>query len=151
MENKLHIIRELNDELFKLISDDPVRPHIPHENRVGENREIFVYFDKIPKAVCCVSYRSTVPVSEEDLFTPCENATTAVFYTIWSYTRGAGKELVKLMSNYLTGQGIERMVTLSPKTDMAYKFHIGNGALVLQENENTVNYEYRKREELLNI
>jgi hypothetical protein len=34
-------------------------------------------------------------------------------------------------------------VTLSPKTEMARKFHLKNGAEVFQENETTVNYLYR--------
>jgi hypothetical protein len=33
-------------------------------------------------------------------------------------------------------------VTLSPKTDMARKFHLKNGAKIFRENEETVNYEY---------
>jgi hypothetical protein len=142
MDSRLHIIRELNDEFAKLLGDDPVRPHIPHDNRVGENREIFVYVEDSPKAVCCVSYREELPSTEEELFSPCEKPTTAVFYTIWSYSRGSGKELIGLMSAHLRARGIERMVTLSPKTELARKFHTGNGALTLRENEFTINYEY---------
>ena len=37
---------------------------------------------------------------------------------------------------------IQRFVTLSPKTDMAHRFHIGNGAGILRENASTINYEY---------
>jgi hypothetical protein len=37
---------------------------------------------------------------------------------------------------------IERFVTLSPKTEMARRFHTKNGAGVYRENSNTVNYEY---------
>ena len=37
---------------------------------------------------------------------------------------------------------IKRFVTLSPKTEMAKKFHLRNGATELQENETTVNFEY---------
>jgi hypothetical protein len=33
-------------------------------------------------------------------------------------------------------------VTLSPKTEMARKFHTSNGAKTLKENDETVNYEY---------
>jgi len=36
-----------------------------------------------------------------------------------------------------------RFVTLSPKTEMARKFHHSNGAITLSENEVTDNYEYR--------
>jgi len=34
------------------------------------------------------------------------------------------------------------LVTLSPITTMAEKFHLSNGATCLQQNANTVNYEY---------
>jgi hypothetical protein len=37
---------------------------------------------------------------------------------------------------------VTRFVTLSPKTEMARRFHIKNGAHVLKENDSTVNYEY---------
>jgi hypothetical protein len=34
-------------------------------------------------------------------------------------------------------------VTLSPKTEMARKFHLKNGAEVFRENPDTVNYLYK--------
>jgi len=37
---------------------------------------------------------------------------------------------------------ITRFVTLSPKTEMARKFHLKNGAFVMRENESSINYEY---------
>ena len=39
---------------------------------------------------------------------------------------------------------IQRYVTLSPKTEMAKRFHMRNGAVVFRENEDTVNYEYHR-------
>jgi len=39
--------------------------------------------------------------------------------------------------------GIETYVTLSPKTEMARKFHLKNGARELRENSDTVNYIYK--------
>ena len=38
---------------------------------------------------------------------------------------------------------LNRLVTLSPLTDMATKFHSGNGAKLLQVNETTQNFEYK--------
>ena len=35
-----------------------------------------------------------------------------------------------------------RIITMSPKTEMARNFHYKNGARLLQTNEETVNYEY---------
>ena len=37
---------------------------------------------------------------------------------------------------------VNRYVTLSPQTEMARKFHLANGATVLQVNSTSVNYEY---------
>ena len=49
------------------------------------------------------------------------------------------KEVYKMIkkSNHLN-----RLVTLSPLTEMATKFHKRNGAKLLQKNENTQNFEY---------
>jgi hypothetical protein len=35
-------------------------------------------------------------------------------------------------------------VTLSPKTEMARRFHLKNGAIIFRENIETINYEYTK-------
>jgi hypothetical protein len=37
---------------------------------------------------------------------------------------------------------LNRFVTLSPKTEMAKKFHHKNGAETFRENEDSINYEY---------
>ena len=37
---------------------------------------------------------------------------------------------------------VDHVITMSPPTKMAMKFHIGNGAALLFPNEETVNYEY---------
>jgi hypothetical protein len=39
--------------------------------------------------------------------------------------------------------GIQTYVTLSPKTEMARRFHLKNGARELRENPNTINYIYK--------
>jgi hypothetical protein len=41
---------------------------------------------------------------------------------------------------------VKRFVTLSPMTDMARRFHLSNGAGVLQVNSTSVNYEYKFNE-----
>ena len=38
---------------------------------------------------------------------------------------------------------LNRLVTLSPLTEMAKKFHLRNGAELLQINEQTQNFEYK--------
>jgi len=141
----LHIITDLNDPLIDLIKDDPVRPAIPLVSRVHNNAEIFVLLsaDRQPQAVTCVAYLAEVPTTETELGKLGD--AVAAFYTIWSYTPGAGRTLIQQAQQYLkeNKQSIKRFVTLSPKTEMAKRFHIKNGALTLQENTDTVNYEYQ--------
>ncbi len=81
-----------------------------------------------------------VPTCEKELDTPGD---IAVFYTVWSYDRGAGRQIVFDAIDWAKqNTDAERFVTLSPKTEMAKKFHLGNGAIILQENTDTINYEY---------
>ena len=70
---------------------------------------------------------------------------TVVFYTIWSYTRGSGRELIIQASKDILQQfpTIKNIVTLSPKTEMAEKFHLRNGAWKYRENPDTINYAYQ--------
>jgi hypothetical protein len=142
----LHLIETLTDKFFELLADDPVRPTIPHVDRVGENKDIFVFRDEndTVKAITCVSYQATIPTKESELFEQCDNPTIAIFYTIWSYAPGAGRKLIFDAVRHIKENDtcIERFITLSPKTEMARKFHLGNRAIILRENEETVNYEY---------
>jgi len=144
----LHLIKDFADQFFSFLSEDPVRPNIPHKDRLGNNKDIFVLKDDNNglSAITCVSYQNTIPQLECDLFEVCEQATVAVFYTIWSYKSGAGRQLIFDSAEYIKehNPNINRLVTLSPKTEMAHKFHIKNGAIVFRENEETVNYEYRR-------
>jgi hypothetical protein len=140
----LHIINNLADPLVDLLRDDPVRPEIPTAARVHDSAEIFVWIvDGKPAAVTCVRYCAAVPRSVQELDQSAEE-TVAVFYTIWSYAPGAGRQLIRAAADYIHNnrKSITRWVTLSPKTEMARKFHHSNGALTLQENDTTINYEY---------
>ena len=113
----LHLIRDYADRFFSFLLEDPVRPQIPTEQRVGTNRDIFVLHeaDRVD-AITCVSYQNCVPERETELFTPGD-ASIAVFYTIWSYRPGAGRELIlnsvqKIRNDH---PEITRFVTLNPR------------------------------------
>jgi len=142
----LHLIKSNTDQFFGFLKQDPVRPNIPHDFRIGDNRDIFVLKgdDDVVKAVTCVSYRVEVPSTEDELFTEVMEPTVATFYTIWSYAPGAGRDLIFNAVDYLKKNkpSITRFVTLSPPTEMAKRFHLKNGAIVFRENSTTVNYEY---------
>lgn len=143
----LHIIRDLQDELITLIKDDPVRPEIPPEQRVNEHSEIFVLKNDqgAPLAVTCVKFLADIPERVDDLINNSFEANTAVFYTIWSYAAGAGRELITTARERIRQEHPEvtTYVTLSPKTEMARRFHLKNGAEIYRENSDTVNYLYR--------
>lgn len=141
----LRFINDIADPLLDFIRDDPVRPEIPREFRVTQNRFVMALVDNGPCAIVCVGLRDSVPASVSDLSGDCARPTTAVFYTIWSYVAGSGAQLIFDAVDAIRAEWptVERFVTLSPKTEMARKFHLKNGALVLRENADTINYEYK--------
>lgn len=144
----LHIISDLKDNLVGLIKDDPVRPELSPEFRVNENSKIFVLKDDAtnePLAVTCVKFLEQIPESVDDLTKTVVKTNTAVFYTIWSYAAGAGRRLIEEAQAKIREEKpeVDTYVTLSPKTEMARRFHLKNGAEVYRENPETVNYLYR--------
>lgn len=143
----LHIIDNLQDSLLSLIKDDPVRPEIPVEDRVNVNSRIFVLKDHNdqPVAVTCVKFLNDIPQNVTELTDTVVNINTAVFYTIWSYAAGAGRKLIEQAQQQIRSEHpeVKTYVTLSPKTELARRFHLKNGAEVYRENADTVNYLYR--------
>ena len=139
----LKVIKDLNDPLIDLVKDDPVRPAIPTASRIHDHAEILVLMDNDqPAAEVCVAYLDQVPTTETELGRSGDNV--AAFYTIWSYQPGAGRRMIRAARIHIatTRPSIKTYVTLSPKTEMARKFHIGNGASMLADNETTINYLY---------
>lgn len=142
----LHTITSITEDLETLIKDDPVRPEIPLTDRVNVNSRMYVLKDgDKTAAVTCVKFLNTIPEAVEDMAGIVESATTAVFYTIWSYAAGAGRTLIQEAQKSIEAEfpGIETYVTLSPKTEMARRFHLKNGAGVYRENSTTINYIYK--------
>jgi hypothetical protein len=131
------------------IKDDPVRPEIPANFRVTEGRLVAALteneqIESKPEAMVCVSFHDHVPENVKDLDNTTHVPTTAVFYTIWSYKAGKGAELLYRAVKEIQEQypSVTRFVTLSPKTNLARRFHLKNGAIVFRENVETINYEY---------
>jgi hypothetical protein len=144
----LHIIKDLQDQLLSLIKDDPVRPELPTDFRVNENSRVFVLKDDLteePLAVTCVKFLESIPSSVEEMTNVVVNTNTAVFYTIWSYASGAGQRLIQEAQAAIEQENpqVKTYVTLSPKTEMARKFHHKNGATTYRENADTINYLYK--------
>lgn len=146
---ELHHIRDITDPLVRIIKDDPVRPHIPLEQRINEAAEILILkAGEEVLAATCMQWLHDVPETEEDLVSMSKDKQVAVFYTIWSYAPGAGATLLKQAAEWLLKDhtNIKGIVTLSPQTPMAQRFHLKNGAKIRKTNKDTVNYEYYFKE-----
>lgn len=146
------MITQLNKEHYSFLDDDPVRPHIDHAWRLEYPREVYaLYEDKYaqydevltdtPLAIICVAYCDSVPTCEADL--KHTGTDVAVFYTVWSYSKGAGRTIVNGVADIIKAQrNPTRFVTLSPNTDMAERFHLSNGAEFIARHEDCQNFEY---------
>ena len=144
-----------NSDLWHLFKDDPVRPHLSENFRTSLGRQAFALYNQDEsqvRAVICCAYTNSVPITEHelDLFSQaaCADETTppriAVFYTVWSYDRGAGRDIVFAARDYARDvRSCTRFVTLSPLTEMAEKFHIKNGAVLLDRGTECQNFEYK--------
>lgn len=142
----LQTFTTITEEIVALLKDDPVRPEIPVDQRINSNSRIYVLKEgEKTTAVTCVKFLSGIPAAVDELVDTVESATTAVFYTIWSYAAGAGRTLIQEAQKSIEAEfpGIQTYVTLSPKTDMARRFHLRNGAGVYRENSDTINYIYK--------
>ena len=119
--------------------EDPVRPDLDREFRHTAGREVYTN----EGAIICVAFCRGIPsmLGHLDTMTGLDHA---VFYTVWSRRPGYGRSLDIYTYNYLqlTRPWIKRFVPLSPKTEMAYKFHTKNGAVLIRENQDSDNYEY---------
>ena len=145
-------------ELKKCNTDeDPVRPELDNVFRRSYGRKIYgvKYMGEI-YAVMCFAYTNQIPKSVDELDKYSHDAylqsaqrdqnigQIAIAYTVWSKKRGGGKLIVKeVFKKIKKSNHLNRLITLSPLTDMATKFHSRNGAKLLQINETTQNFEYK--------
>lgn len=145
---ELYHLRSQTDPLTRVILDDPVRPHIPLEQRINDAAEILILrAGEEVLAATCMQWLSDIPQDEQDLISMGKDHNVAVFYTIWSYSPGAGAQLLKEAAAWLLKDHptIKSIVTLSPQTKMAERFHMKNGASVHRQNPTSVNYKYYDR------
>ena len=168
-KNKQFLIKNI-DNLFDWIkgaelvelkecntSEDPVRPELDNVFRRSYGRKIFgvKYLGEI-HAVMCFAYTNEVPrnVNELDKFSHdafLQSAQRgqnvgqiAIAYTVWSKKKGGGKLIVKeVFKKVKKSNHLNRLITLSPLTEMATKFHSKNGAKLLRVNDTTQNFEYQ--------
>ena len=138
-------------------SEDPIRPELDNNFRSSYGRKIYgVRYKGEIHAVMCFAYTNEIPKSVEELDKLSHDAflqsamrdqkvgQIAIAYTVWSKKKGGGKLIVKeVFKKIKKSNHLNRLVTLSPLTEMATKFHSRNGAELIQINETTQNFEYK--------
>ena len=137
--------------------EDPVRPELDNVFRRSYGRKIYgVRYGGEIHAVMCFAYTNQIPKNVDELKNFSHDAylqsaqrdqnigQIAIAYTVWSKKKGGGKLIVKeVFKKIKKSNHLNRLVTLSPLTEMAKKFHSRNGAKLLQINETTQNFEYK--------
>jgi hypothetical protein len=140
------MLRKLMNNEEHIIVNDPVRPHIAFDWRVQNGREVFVLENENKEidAVLCIAYNKDVPTNEGDMdLLNDPNGPIAVAYTVWSYNKGCGRTIINQARDLLKErENINRLVTLSPLTEMAKAFHLKNGAKFLNKHFDCQNFEY---------
>ena len=139
------------------VQEDPIRPELDVNFRTSHGRKIYgVKYKKEICAIMCFGFANDIPktVNELDLMTKDAHLQStlrdqktgkiAIAYTVWSKKKGGGKLIVKeVFKKIKKSNHLNRLVTLSPLTDMARNFHLRNGAIELQVNKETQNFEYK--------
>ena len=138
------------------VKEDPVRPELDNVFRRSYGRKIYgvKYMGEI-HAVMCFAYTNKIPKNIEELDKFSHDAflqsaqrdqnvgQIAIAYTVWSKKKGGGKLIVKeVFKKIKSSNHLNRLITLSPLTEMASRFHSRNGAKLLKINETTQNFEY---------
>tara|TARA_B100001996_G_C18583255_1_gene563107 strand:+ start:273 stop:920 length:648 start_codon:yes stop_codon:yes gene_type:complete len=145
-------------ELFNInCSEDPVRPELDISFRRKHGRKIYGLKDDEGDiaAIMCFAFTNDVPktVKEMDLLSydawmqsthrAGVQGNIAIAYTVWAKKRGGGRAIVNEVYKMVKESNhLNRLVTLSPLTEMARNFHIKNGAKELQVNKESQNFEY---------
>ena len=148
---------ELAELPFIDVTEDPVRPELSLEFRQAYGRKIYGIRDEEGDiaAVMCFAFTHGIPKSVEEMDAMSKDAamqavhragvqgSIAIAYTVWAKKKGGGKHMVNEVYKMIKeSHHIDRLITLSPLTDMARKFHLKNGAQEVQVNLTTQNFEY---------
>ena len=140
------------------INEDPIRPELDVKFRTSYVRKIFgVKYKNEICAIMCFGFTNDIPktINEFDLMTRDAHMQSAswrnqnvgkiaIAYTVWSKKKGGGKLIVKeVFKKIKNSNHLNRLITLSPLTDMARDFHLRNGAKELRVNKESQNFEYK--------
>lgn len=158
-----------------LIEDDPVRPKLFKDNSVRFEDPFHVYAEINDEtgeiaAVVCTIICKFVPQDEYQIKLVAMGKTEQIEeqlkereemhgqlgvvlcpYSIWSYQRGHGRKLINnlLEAAPLLHPEVDAVITMSPHTEAALKFHLRNGAGIFATNTKCVNYEYEVEDVVL--
>ena len=139
------------------VTEDPVRPELDLAFRQAYGRKIYGLKDEQGDiaAIMCFAFTHEVPKTVEEMDIMSKDAAmqaihragvqgdVAIAYTVWAKKKGGGKHMVNEVYKMIKQSNhLNRLVTLSPLTDMARKFHLKNGAKEVQVNLTTQNFEY---------
>ena len=155
------------DHLY-LIKDDPVRLKLFKDNSKRFEDPFHVYAEINDEtgeiaAVVCTIVCKFVPQDEYQIKLVAMGKTKQIEeqlkereemhgelgvvlcpYSIWSYQRGHGRKLITnlLEAAPILHPEVDAVITMSPHTDTALRFHLNNGAGIFSTNDACVNYEY---------
>ena len=155
------------DHLY-LIKDDPVRLKLFKDNSKRFEDPFHVYAEINDEtgeiaAVVCTIVCKFVPQDEYQIKLVAMGKTKQIEeqlkereemhgelgvvlcpYSIWSYQRGHGRKLINnlLEAAPILHPEVDAVITMSPHTDTAMRFHLNNGAGIFSTNDACVNYEY---------
>ena len=154
-------IKESKYKLVELpyidVKEDPVRPELDLAFRQSYGRKVYGLKDHVGEisAIMCFAFTNDVPKTIEEMEEMSYDAalqsvhragiqgSIAIAYTVWAKKKGGGRAIVNEVYKMVKKSNhLNRLITLSPLTDMARNFHIKNGAKELQVNEKTQNFEY---------
>ena len=153
--------RDPRFELIELehvdVTEDPVRPELSMEFRRSNGKKVLGLKDEAGDiaAIICLAFTNDVPATVEEMALMSHDAYNqsilrgglvgkiAIAYTVWAKKKGGGKHILnEVYKKYKREHHIDRLITLSPLTEMAERFHLKNGAKLLRKNEHTQNFEY---------
>jgi|ETNvirenome_6_85_1030632.scaffolds.fasta_scaffold89321_2 hypothetical protein len=127
------------------IKEDPIRPELDLKWRLNHGRKIFgleqLNGDII--GVVCIARTLGIPRNIRELSALTNlGGDILVAYSLWSNKKGAGSLLINHLKFYAHQEEVKKLVTLSPLTEMARKFHLRKGAVELKTHQEGRNFEY---------
>lgn len=145
---KNHTLEDVSSMHSLWANGDPVRPGLTSYFKTSKGRKVYGLKSKKGSydSFICIARTSDIPIDERTLdHYSVYNGSIAIAYSVWSLSKGAGREIVnRVLSKCFSDPSIDRVITLSPTTQMARNFHLSNNAIELRVNRDSVNFEYLK-------